>query len=457
MSELFPISSLGHSVILPSLFGWNIHQNEPYFLTFLVALHLATALVLLGFFWQDWVRIVKGLGRSLRDREITDPDAKLGWLLVLGTIPAGILGLLLQDSLRKLFASPEYASIFLACNGLLLFGAEALRRRAPVVAEDDDERIAKTVGWWQASTVGGAQAIALIPGFSRSGAAMGGGLLVGLSHKDAARFAFLLATPIILAAAVLKLPDLAGSQGERRPRTCTRRCSLLGAERLPRGALPDEVLRDADVDPVRGLLPLRRHGLRHLLRGHLEAAMALGEVAQPPGQRGRQCTALEPPAPVSLRLAGPVHPRVAAEAEHVLGRRRSRARRGRSTRARSGPSAARADRGRWPPVRAAEAREPTGSGVGVVRARVRDRVGAMVLEQCGLRRRRRNAHKSTTIPGSPSSSRSRVDRRRDVRRGPPRSLAGRRALRATASKSSAPGPGRQRPRFAVVFRSGIAQ
>ena len=147
VSELFPISSLGHSVILPNLLGWNIHQNEPYFLTFLVAVHLATALVLLGFFWQDWVRIVKGLGRSLRDREITDPDAKLGWLLIVGTIPAGILGLTLQDSLRKFFASPEYASIFLALNGVLLFGAEALRRRAPVVAEDDDERIARTVGW----------------------------------------------------------------------------------------------------------------------------------------------------------------------------------------------------------------------------------------------------------------------------------------------------------------------
>jgi undecaprenyl-diphosphatase len=213
VSELFPVSSLGHSVILPSLFGWNIHQNAPYFLTFLVALHLATALVLLAFFWEDWVRIIKGLGRSLRDRQIADPDAKLGWLLILGTIPAGILGLLLQDYLRKLFASPEYASIFLALNGVMLFGAELLRRRAPVVAEDDDERIAKTVDWGQAGAVGAAQSIALIPGFSRSGAAMSGGLLVGLSHKDAARFAFLLATPLILAAAALKLPELAGSEG----------------------------------------------------------------------------------------------------------------------------------------------------------------------------------------------------------------------------------------------------
>ncbi len=213
VSELFPVSSLGHTVILPKLVGWNIHQNAPYFLSFLVALHLATALVLLGFFWRDWVRIVKGLGRSLRDREIADPDAKLGWLLVVGTIPAGILGLTLQDYLRKLFASPEYASIFLACNGLLLFGAELLRRRAPRTEDDDDTRIARTVGWWGSFTVGAAQSIALIPGFSRSGASMGGGLLVGLSHKDAARFAFLLATPLILAAAILKVPELAGPEG----------------------------------------------------------------------------------------------------------------------------------------------------------------------------------------------------------------------------------------------------
>jgi undecaprenyl-diphosphatase len=231
VAELFPISSLGHSVILPNLLGWNIHQNEPYFLTFLVATHFATAVVLLGFFWRDWVRIIRGLARSLRDRAIGDADAKLGWLLIIGTIPAGILGLLLQDWLRKFFASPEYASIFLALNGMLLFGAEALRRRAPAAAEDDDERIAQTVGWGQAASVGAAQSIALIPGFSRSGAAMGGGLLVGLSHKDAARFAFLLATPIILAAAVLKLPDLAGSQGNgvRGPALVGALCAALTA------------------------------------------------------------------------------------------------------------------------------------------------------------------------------------------------------------------------------------
>ena len=215
VTELFPISSLGHSVIIPSLLGWNIHQNADYFLTFLVATHLATAIVLLGFFWRDWVRIVKGLGRSLRDRGIApdDTDAKLGWLLVVGTIPAGILGLLLQDKLRTLFDSPRAASIFLALNGVMLFAAERMRRRAPQTDSDDDTRISRQVGWSQAVGVGAAQSLGLIPGFSRSGAAMSGGLFFGLSHKDAARFAFLLATPIIGAAALLKLPQLAGTQG----------------------------------------------------------------------------------------------------------------------------------------------------------------------------------------------------------------------------------------------------
>jgi undecaprenyl-diphosphatase len=215
VSELFPVSSLGHSVILPRLLGWNIHQNDPYFLSFLVATHLATAIVLLGFFWRDWVRILTGLGRSLRDRGIgeNDTDAKLGWLLVVGTIPAGILGLTLEHPLRKLFASPTSAAIFLICNGALLYAAELLRRRAPVVEEDDDARIARQMTWGGSFGVGAAQALALIPGFSRSGASMGGSLLVGLSNKDAARFAFLLATPVIGAAAVLKLPELFGHQG----------------------------------------------------------------------------------------------------------------------------------------------------------------------------------------------------------------------------------------------------
>ena len=233
-SELFPISSLGHSVILPSLLGWDIHQNDDFFITFLVATHLATALVLLGFFWKDWVRIVKGLARSLRERRIDpgDPDAVLGWLLVVGTIPAGILGLLLEHPLRDLFASPTSAAFFLMVNGLLLFGAERLRKRAPVhEVGDPDGRIAERLSFRSAVGVGTAQALALIPGISRSGVTMGAGLVAGLSNEDAARYAFLLATPIIGAAAVLKLPDLFGSQGDgvRGPALVAALCAALTA------------------------------------------------------------------------------------------------------------------------------------------------------------------------------------------------------------------------------------
>ncbi|MDX6610155.1 MAG: undecaprenyl-diphosphatase [Solirubrobacterales bacterium] len=217
IAEPFPISSLGHGVILPSLLGWNIHQNDDYFLVFLVATHVATATVLLLFFLEDWKRIARGLGRSLRNREIdpADNDARLGWLLVVGTIPAGALGLLLEHPLRSLFASPASAAAFLILNGILLLAFERLRRRQPEPGDyrgDSDARIAK-LSWRQAIGIGTAQAAALIPGISRSGVTMGGGLLSGLSNEDAARYSFLLATPIIGAAGLLKLPELFGSAG----------------------------------------------------------------------------------------------------------------------------------------------------------------------------------------------------------------------------------------------------
>ncbi|HTR75542.1 MAG TPA: undecaprenyl-diphosphate phosphatase [Solirubrobacterales bacterium] len=220
LAEPFPISSLGHGVIIPGLFGWNIHQNDEYFLAFLVATHCATALVLLAFFWQDWKRIVAGLWRSLRAGGRLDPDdtdARLGRLLVIGTIPAGILGLALEHKLRTLFASAETASLFLILNGILLLAFERLRRRRPERGDgegDSDPRIAARVSFRQAAAIGAAQAAALIPGISRSGMTMGGGLLVGLSNEDAAKFGFLLATPIIFAAGVLKLPELFGSAGD---------------------------------------------------------------------------------------------------------------------------------------------------------------------------------------------------------------------------------------------------
>ncbi len=218
IAEPFPISSLGHAVVLPSLFGWNIHQNDKYFLTFLIATHLATAIVLLLFFLQDWIEIVKGLWRSLRMREIRVDDtyARLGWLLVAATIPVGVIGLLLQEPLRKLFASPSVAAAFLIVNGIALLTFERLRRRPPAPGDfsgDVDGRLSK-LSWKQAIGVGTSQVLALIPGLSRSGVTMGGGLLVGLSNDDSARFAFLLATPVIFAAAVLKLPELFGTAGD---------------------------------------------------------------------------------------------------------------------------------------------------------------------------------------------------------------------------------------------------
>src|SRR3954469_4143467 len=215
IAEPFPISSLGHAVIMPRLFGWDIHQNDKFFLSFLVATHLATAIVLFFFFLRDWTRILSGIGRSLRDREIRDDDARLGWLLVVGTIPAGLIGLLLEHKLRSLFASAASAAAFLIVNGILLLLFERLRRRPPRPGDylgDSDARIAK-LSWRQAIAVGTAQAAALVPGISRSGITMGGGLLVGLSNEDAARYGFLLATPIIGAAALLKLPDLFGADG----------------------------------------------------------------------------------------------------------------------------------------------------------------------------------------------------------------------------------------------------
>jgi undecaprenyl-diphosphatase len=217
LSEPFPISSLGHAVLLPKLLGWNIHQNDDYFLTFLVATHCATALVLFLFFLDDWKRIWFGFVRSVKGRATPrDLDARLAWVIIIGTVPAGILGVALEHKLRTLFASPTSAAIFLTINGLLLLAVERFRRRPPRPGDgegDGDERIAK-MGFRQALGIGAAQALALIPGISRSGVTMGGGLLAGLSNEDAARYAFLLATPVIGAAGLLKLPELFGSAGD---------------------------------------------------------------------------------------------------------------------------------------------------------------------------------------------------------------------------------------------------
>ena len=247
VTELFPVSSLGHSVLLPALIGgsWaqdlNVSTPESPYLAFVVGLHVATALALLIFFWRDWLRIVTGLYTSIRYRRIGNPDERLAWMIVLATIPVGISGLILEHTFRTVLGRPIPAAIFLILNGVLLYGAERLRRRAaqnsrqplPVAAtspegeagvyrsrsverddtpESSDHRLAAG-SYGRAVTIGCAQILALLPGISRSGATMAAGLLKGLSHEDAARFSFLLATPVIFAAGVLKLPDLFGPLG----------------------------------------------------------------------------------------------------------------------------------------------------------------------------------------------------------------------------------------------------
>ena len=212
VTELFPISSLGHSVLVPAWLGWdNVvnaqHAKESFYLAYLVGLHVATAFALLLFFREDWVRILRGFFRSIGQRKIETSDERLAWLLVLGTIPVGVLGLLFEHSLRTLFAKPVAAAIFLTINGFILLGGEQVRRRSE---QRESHRALDRLEYKESVAVGFFQSLALFAGISRSGITMVGGLLRGLDHEDAARFAFLLATPIILAAGVYKLPDLVG-------------------------------------------------------------------------------------------------------------------------------------------------------------------------------------------------------------------------------------------------------
>lgn len=219
ITELFPISSLGHSVIIPKLFNWNINQHDSFFLIFLVATHTATAFVLFLFFFREWKKILAGFVRSIKNREISekDPEAKLAWLIIMATIPAGLIGILFENQLKNLFASESLVATALMLNGFFLLGAEWLRRKNKKELSDiqgSNTRISKMT-WLQAIKIGLLQSIALLPGFSRTGATLTGGLFAGLSHEDAARFAFLLATPIIAAASLLKLPELASQQQEK--------------------------------------------------------------------------------------------------------------------------------------------------------------------------------------------------------------------------------------------------
>ncbi|MDR3470759.1 MAG: undecaprenyl-diphosphate phosphatase [Devosia sp.] len=215
LAELFPISSLGHTVLIPAVLHWPIDRASDAFLAFLVLTHLATALVLVGFFWRDWVRIVLGVLRSLREREIRSEDtyARLGWLIIVSTVPAGFIGLLFQEALQQLFATASVVAMALILNGVLLYGVELMKRRHVEEGPPDDAKLA-ALSYPQAVLIGLAQCLALIPGFSRTGSAMAGGLVSGLSHENAGRYSFLLATPIILAAAVLKVPDIFAHGGQ---------------------------------------------------------------------------------------------------------------------------------------------------------------------------------------------------------------------------------------------------
>ena len=204
ITELFPISSLGHAVVIPGLFGWNIDQHSPSFLPFLVVLHVGTAVALLAYFWRDWAGFVLALVGRMGERERSRQRRLLG-MLVIGTIPAVIVGFALEHALRALFGSPPVAALFLVVNGVLLFVGERIRKRSATAAE---LRSLDDIGVTDALLIGPWQCSALIPGISRSGATMVGGLLRGLSHEAAAHFSFLLATPIIAGAGVLEVPKL---------------------------------------------------------------------------------------------------------------------------------------------------------------------------------------------------------------------------------------------------------
>jgi undecaprenyl-diphosphatase len=267
VSELFPVSSLGHNVLIPALIGgsWasdlNVAKPESPYLAFIVGLHVATALALLIYFWRDWVRIIGGFLTSVRDRRVETRDQRLAWMIILATIPVGLVGLVAEHPFREIFGKPIAAAIFLMVNGVILYCGEKFRPRASVRADavvtrdwelaqagpraagqagyglastadparhagghqaerqeelalavQADERLSR-LGYAQAVVIGSAQILALLAGISRSGVTMVTGMTRGLSREDAARFAFLLATPVILAAGVLKVPDLMGPLG----------------------------------------------------------------------------------------------------------------------------------------------------------------------------------------------------------------------------------------------------
>jgi undecaprenyl-diphosphatase len=262
VTELFPVSSLGHNVLIPALVGgsWardlNVSAPESPYLAFIVGLHVATAIALAVYFWRDWVRIIGGFFSSLRRMEIETPDQKLAWMIIFATIPVGLTGVIFEHTFRVIFGVASRAAIFLVINGVILFAAERFRprksreadlqvladrqrepepelvgagasttvgaqhasghqaeRQEEVAAAVQSDRRITSFGYGQAVLIGSAQVLALLAGISRDGVTMAAGMFRGLSREDAARFAFLLATPVILAAGALKVGDLMGPLG----------------------------------------------------------------------------------------------------------------------------------------------------------------------------------------------------------------------------------------------------
>jgi undecaprenyl-diphosphatase len=250
LTELFPVSSLGHTVLIPAWIGGSwatlVRQEstaESPYLAFVVGLHLATAVVLLGFYFREWVRLIAGFFRSLVRRRVSTHEERLAWLIVIATVPVGALGIVFEHQFRVLFAKPLAAAIFLLANGGILLlgewfhrhprpgrttvpetdgGSEHAPPTSPRRVRDDGfvpidepaERELAGIGVPTAAIVGAAQALALLAGISREGVAMVGGMFRGLSRENAMRFAFLLSTPVIFAAGALKVPDLLGPLGD---------------------------------------------------------------------------------------------------------------------------------------------------------------------------------------------------------------------------------------------------
>jgi undecaprenyl-diphosphatase len=234
VTELFPVSSLGHSVLVPGWLGWDKlvggeAANESFYLAFLVGLHLATGVALIIHYRKDWIELTRAFVRSASRRTIEGPTERMAWMLIVATIPVGVVGLVFEHSLRTLFAKPLSAAIFLTINGVLLYAGERLRRRQAmdeareevVVGQQGSVDTARRVGrsleqltFRDALVIGAAEILALFAGISRSGVTMVAGLRRGLDHEHAARFSFMLATPVILAAGIYKLPDLLGPNGD---------------------------------------------------------------------------------------------------------------------------------------------------------------------------------------------------------------------------------------------------